>query len=484
METVATLCDRYGVDMAHARHVAALTRELLEAARAGLPDPDRLIALGEMAALLHNVGMSVDEAHHHTVGRDIVSSSGIEGVDATERAMLACAVRFHRKKVDPEAEPLMQALNDAARRSTLLITAALRVADGLDYHGRQDTRIVALSIAPDGALMRVRGAYCHENAARALAKAGVWNTVLPPLRIEARMDRPGAEGDISLGAAARRILRYLVDRRGLDALVAQASGPGGETSDVSIRALRTGFRRLRIGARVFGRYAPASVMRGLEARLREIGAAGGPARETEMMVGMLDAYLADAEPAAREALRSMRAVWDIARREARRVYFETLRRSGAAAWLRPLAELDLADDDSVPRAAGQPRLLRHLAPAVLQRYLTRVRTFDTLARGAPISDWHRYRMAVRRLRTVADLLRDAMPDGQIRPILARCRETQDALGELRDAHITAQAALQFVSGLPSPDAEGSDAGRAGLAFAAWLQDKAAALLPARVEAWE
>ena len=34
MDTVAKLCDRYGVDMAHARHVAAMTRQLLEAARA------------------------------------------------------------------------------------------------------------------------------------------------------------------------------------------------------------------------------------------------------------------------------------------------------------------------------------------------------------------------------------------------------------------------------------------------------------------
>ena len=483
MDTVASLCDRYGVDMAHARHVAAMTRQLLEAARARLPDPDRLVALGEIAALLHNVGMNLDPARHHTVGRDIVAASEIEGVDATERAMLACAVRFHRKKVDPDAEPLMQALTAAARQSTLLITAALRVADGLDYHGRQDTRIVALTLDPEGALLRVRGAYCHENRARALSKAGVWNTVLPPLRIEARMDRPGADGDIALGAATRRILRYLVDRRGLDALVRRATGPGGETADVSIRALRTGFRRLRIGARVFGRYAPARVMRGLEARLREIGAAGGPARETEMMVGLLDAYLADADPAARAALGPMRAVWDIARREARRVYFEMLRRSGADDWLSGLAGLDLADDDSAALPAGQPWLMRHLAPAVLQRYLTRVRAFDTLARDASIADWHRYRMAVRRLRTVADLLRDALPDGQIKPILARCRETQDALGELRDAHITAQAALQFVSGLPAPDAEGSDAGRAGLAFAAWLQEKAAALQPERVEAW-
>lgn len=286
-----------------------------------------------------------------------------------------------------------------------------------------------------------------------------------------------------LGAAARRILRYLVDRRGLDTLVTRAIGPDGEASEVSIRALRTGFRRLRIGARVFGRYAPASVVRGLEARLREIGAAGGPARETEMMVGMLDAYLEDADPAAGEALRPMRAVWDIARREARRVYFEALRRSGAAAWLRPLAELALDDDDPAAPPAGQIRLMRHLAPDVLQRYLTRVRAFDTLARGAPIADWHLYRMAVRRLRMAADLLRDALPDGQIRPILSRCRETQDALGELRDAHITAQAALQFVSGLSFPEAEGSDTERAGLAFAAWLQEKAAALQPARVEPW-
>ena len=105
MDTIASLCDRYGVDMDHARHVAALTQQLLEAARAWLPDPDRLIPLGEIAALLHNVGMKLDEAHHHTVGRDIVASSEIEGVDATQRAMLACAVRFHRSVIQPCSSP-------------------------------------------------------------------------------------------------------------------------------------------------------------------------------------------------------------------------------------------------------------------------------------------------------------------------------------------------------------------------------------------
>jgi len=484
MDSVAALCDRYGVDMDHARHVAAMTRQLLEAARAWLPNPDRLIAQGEIAALLHNVGMNQDAARHHTLGRDIVASSEIEGVDATERAMIACAVRFHRKKVDPEAEPLMQALSAAERQTTLLITAALRVADGLDYHGRQDTRIVALEIRPDGAVLGVRGAYCHENSARALAKAGVWNTVLPPLRIEARMDRPGADGNMTLDSAARRILRYLVDRRGLDALVAKAAGPGGDASDAQIRALRTGFRRLRTGVRVFGSYAPNDVTRGLDARLREIGAAGGPARETEMMLEMLEAYLADADPAAREALKPMRAVWDIARREARRVYFEALCQSGAEAWLERIAGLDLAESEGVAPPPGRPRLMRHLAPELLQRHLTRVRAFDMIARDAPIAEWHRYRVAVRRLRAVADMLRDALPAGQIKPILARCRETQDALGDLRDARIAAQAALLFVSGLPFPDGEGSDVGRAGLAFAAWLQEEAAALQPAQVARWE
>ncbi len=479
MDSVDSLCSQYGVDLAHARQVAGFTRQLLEAARPIARVSTRLLALAETAALLHNIGMTIDAARHHTVGRDIVAAADLDGCDAAERAMIACAVRFHRKAVDADAESLTQALSDDQRREVMLMTAALRVADGLDYEGTQTTRLAEIEIGPEASLLRIRGPFSHEDGARALAKADVWNSLLPPLRVEARMTRPGAGGDMPLEVAARRILRYLADRGGLGELAA-----GGVPERV--KRLRVALRRLRAGVRAFGPYARLKGLRGVAPRLRALARAGGPARETEMMIETLDAFLSEAGEETRAALGPLRQVWERTRQESRRVYADVFARSDAPVWMKRLAGLRLATKDRrLEDAPGGTRLMRHFAPELLERNLARVRACDTLTADSPPAEWHRYRLAVRRLRDVADLLRDALPAAQIDPLLARCAKTQDALGEMRDAHITAQAALLFVSAIPldGGPGEAERTAHAALDFAAHLQARAAALQPASIERW-
>ena len=70
--TVEELCQRYGVDMAHALHVAEMALALfdLTAEVHGL-SPERRNLL-ETAAILHNVGFAFYPDQHHTMGRDII----------------------------------------------------------------------------------------------------------------------------------------------------------------------------------------------------------------------------------------------------------------------------------------------------------------------------------------------------------------------------------------------------------------------------
>ncbi len=86
--------------------------------------PASLLPTLETAALLHNLGMTVDETWHHLAGRDLLQHVKISGLSRTQQRVIACIVRFHRKSVRPEEEPLFTgsrrlAPANAATRSDL-----------------------------------------------------------------------------------------------------------------------------------------------------------------------------------------------------------------------------------------------------------------------------------------------------------------------------------------------------------------------------
>jgi len=463
METVASLCERYQVDLAHARQVAAHTVVLLKALRARVPVSDRLIDLGEMAGLLHNLAMTVDESNHHTVGRDLIAAAAIEGVDATECAMLACTTRFHRKKVDAEAEPLLQTLDAARREDVMVLTAALRVADGLDYSGGQTTRLAAVTITDAGTWLRLRGPFAVEDGARALVKAKPWDARFPILHIHARQTRPGADGDMPLDVAARRTLRYLLDTTAL-------RRPGRLPDAVG--RTRAALRRVGVWGRLFQRHGARSGARG-GARgggvrsLAHLATRGAPARMAEALVRDLDAYLGSGDEQRHADLAPLRAVWVLARDEAARVYAERLSRAQVRATVRHLRRWAEQRPKATPAALsplGEPACLRHIGPPALERALADVRVFDTLTPDSLAQVRDRYRRAARRLADVADLLRDALPAGRIQPLLAQARLVSHALGRARDAQRAAREALRYLAALPE---EASTTLRAAvMAFAA------------------
>jgi len=102
-----SLCSKHNVDMAHARCVAQHALQLFDATQALHELEPRAKELVEAGALLHNIGMSLDEENHHSVGRDIVMATQLKGFSQAARALLACCVAFHRRDVDPGVEPIL-----------------------------------------------------------------------------------------------------------------------------------------------------------------------------------------------------------------------------------------------------------------------------------------------------------------------------------------------------------------------------------------
>jgi exopolyphosphatase/guanosine-5'-triphosphate,3'-diphosphate pyrophosphatase len=153
--SVVNLAGQYGMDperSPHIAHVATLALGLFdELAAAGLHDGDP--AERELlwaAAVLHDIGMTVDYDDHHKHSRYLVFNAGLPGFDQREVALIGQAVRYHRKGM-PSLGPFAPlAVKGDAQRLDRMATL-LRLAEDLERSRDQLVRAAHVA-ASDGAV--------------------------------------------------------------------------------------------------------------------------------------------------------------------------------------------------------------------------------------------------------------------------------------------------------------------------------------------
>jgi exopolyphosphatase / guanosine-5'-triphosphate,3'-diphosphate pyrophosphatase len=141
--SVRNLARQHGVDLVHARHIAALAHQLLAALPgAGLPGPGEP-ELVEAAALLHDVGLAVDYDDHHKHSSYLILGSGLPGFTPREVALIALMARYHRKGT-PQLGPLAALCEEGDEELLLRGAALLRIAEQLERNRDQVVRAARL----------------------------------------------------------------------------------------------------------------------------------------------------------------------------------------------------------------------------------------------------------------------------------------------------------------------------------------------------
>ncbi|MCS7061112.1 MAG: CHAD domain-containing protein [Anaerolineae bacterium] len=447
MDTIASLCERYRVDLAHADHVARLTVELFDALQRLHRLPPRARDLAEAGAMLHNVGLTVDEPSHHLVGRDIIAAAQLTGFTHAERLMLACITAFHRKTVRPESEQLFQVLNPVQQQETLALSALVRIADGLDYSQTQSTHIdtIELDVSEPTKAIRVRvtGAHSHEDAARAEKKSDLWRALFCPVYVSGRLTSPGLALDHTLAAAGRRILRYHLDQIEPQEWLLAADNP---IPPRQIDRLYTTVRYMRATVRAFGEHYRSKRVRPLAKGLSQLEAYLQRVRERDVWMAILEKYGQGLEPdsdlsAGAEALR---AAWQAERESAQADLIEYTHGIDHGTWFEAIATFTQSDRDDKTAPLGKPARLRHAVDLIQAAHLARVKAFDELPARPAVEDVRRVYLAVERLRSITDGLRDVLPPAQVERIQTACTAAQETWGIIYDAYTAAHAALRFL----------------------------------------
>jgi exopolyphosphatase/guanosine-5'-triphosphate,3'-diphosphate pyrophosphatase len=116
----------------HSLHVAGLALRLFDQTK-------RLHGLGrhertwlEYAAMLHDIGYLINPRQHHKHGYYLIKHSDLGGLTADEIDVVANIARYHRRALPAPKHQEFERLAPRLKRVVKILSALLRIADGLD----------------------------------------------------------------------------------------------------------------------------------------------------------------------------------------------------------------------------------------------------------------------------------------------------------------------------------------------------------------
>jgi len=169
---------KYGVERSHADNVARNALELFDllAPIHGL-DP-KYRQLMEIAALVHDTGISIDLEKHHKAGRDILFRYPPSELPESLHPVVAWTTFLHRKKTKKKKlEKLRKTsfaeMPEEIQDITLKVAALLRLADALDY-SRMESRLGSSKFGKKVVEFEIKGHGAAVDAERMSKKGDLW----------------------------------------------------------------------------------------------------------------------------------------------------------------------------------------------------------------------------------------------------------------------------------------------------------------------
>jgi CHAD domain-containing protein len=486
--TVEELCQRYDVDMAHARHVADLALALfdLTAEVHGLP-PERRDLL-ETAAILHNVGFASYPEKHHTVGRDIILEHRLVELEKVGQQMVACTTAFHRKKFKPKRlkkEPSFISLPTGVQDDTLAMAALIRMADGLDYSQSQTSALgfvvsaprpeLGTKAQPNGEAERssqvievpVTGSYAGEDAARAQEKADMWHHLFdvqlrfvvegePVIRVQPeevaepeaapprkKLKAPGVLPDDPMSEAGRKVWHFHFGR-----MVEHEPGTRLGEDIEELHDMRVATRRMRSAFRVFSPYFDPDVLRPFLKGLKRTGGALGSVRDLDVFMEKAQRYLGGLPEEERSSLDPLLTNWREQREAARTQMIEYLDGRKYQQFVRDFGQFLLTEGAGalpVPADKPLPYQVCHVVPSLIYDRYQVVRGYETVIEGAPIETLHALRIDCKRLRYSLEFFQEVLGP-EAKDVIREVVTIQDHLGNLHDADVACGLLVGFLDG--------------------------------------
>jgi exopolyphosphatase/guanosine-5'-triphosphate,3'-diphosphate pyrophosphatase len=198
--SVIELAERYSYYPAHAQQVARVSLALFDGTKRyhGLGPREREWL--EYAALLHDVGTHIGYERHHKHSYYLIRHGGLRGFEPDEVETIALVARYHRQATPKKSHPEFAKLAPARRHAVRILSACVRLAEGLDRSHAQVVKSLRLSVrngeltvkltTSSDAELEVWAAARHAAALAAELEAGIAFEVVKTSRTAGRKEGP------------------------------------------------------------------------------------------------------------------------------------------------------------------------------------------------------------------------------------------------------------------------------------------------------
>ncbi|NDJ87151.1 MAG: hypothetical protein GYB66_14830, partial [Chloroflexi bacterium] len=181
--SIGALAAAFDVDMAHARYISVLARQLFDATA----NVHRLSAhyrdLLHAAALLHRIAYHLDPGHYHVLGRDLILEYTLKDVTSDERQIIAVMTAAQRETALVHQEPSYTALPDADKSVAETLAGLFRMAVGLDASQTQSVEVLEWFQAPGEIVVVLDGDDVTTDIQQAQQRSDLWNHCYADARI-------------------------------------------------------------------------------------------------------------------------------------------------------------------------------------------------------------------------------------------------------------------------------------------------------------
>ena len=129
---ILALARRCHVSETHALHVAGLALRLFDQTKPLHGFGQREREWLEFSAILHDIGYLINSRQHHKHAYYLIKNSDLSGFTADEIDLVANIARYHRRSVPHRKHSEFSILPEGTQRTINVLSALLRIADGLD----------------------------------------------------------------------------------------------------------------------------------------------------------------------------------------------------------------------------------------------------------------------------------------------------------------------------------------------------------------
>ena len=142
-ESLEQVCQKYSYDVAHSRQVSQIALNLFYQLQTLHKLPEKYAGILHAAAMLHDIGLFIDDAKHHKHSYYLIKSSGMKSFSKLDLELVANIARYHRKAHPSHKHLGFSQLSPLDQDVVRKLSSFVRVADALDF--RREQRVESIS---------------------------------------------------------------------------------------------------------------------------------------------------------------------------------------------------------------------------------------------------------------------------------------------------------------------------------------------------